>query len=156
MALTTGLFDFHADRADGRRRTRRYRSRGKIPAEVRARFDTADKLTEQDRATILQIAGETLTPFQSTPEVKADAGIISKTETKAGPSPVNGRGPERPAEIKPKRVAPKRRARRRIASRLADVRPLANGVAVLVILAGAAAGSSCRALNGVASPPLAR
>jgi len=138
MALTTGLFDSTPIErmADAERAVTA--AAEKIPAEVRARFDTADKLTEQDRATILQIAGETLTPFQSTPEVKADAGIISKTETKAGPSPVNGRGPERPAEIKPK---PRRaEAASETANREADWRTSGlwrTGVAVLVILAGA-------------------
>ncbi len=102
MALTTGLFNSTPIErmADAERAV--IEAAEKIPAEVRARFDTADKLTEQDRAMILQIAGETLTPFQSSPETKADARIISKTETKAGPGPVTERGPEGPAEIKPK------------------------------------------------------
>ena len=35
-----------------------------IPAEVRARFDTADKLSDEDRATIVQVARDTLARFQ--------------------------------------------------------------------------------------------
>jgi len=135
MALTTGLFDSTPIERMADAEHAVIAAAEKIPAEVRARFDTADKLTEQDRATILQIAGETLTPFQSSPEVKADAGIISKTETKAGPSPVNGRGP---AEIKPK---PRRaEAASETANREADWRTSGlwrTAVAVLVILAGA-------------------
>ncbi len=136
MALTAGLFDSTPTErmADAERAV--IAAAEKIPAEVRARFDTADKLSEQDRAMILRIAGETLTPFQSSPEAKADARIISKTETKAGPGPVNGRAPEGRAAIKQK---PRRaEAANETASRAAGGR--ASGawrmaVAVLVILA---------------------
>ena len=137
MALTTGLFNstpiermVDAERAV-------IAAAERIPAEVRARFDTGDKLTEQDRATILRIAGETLTPFQSCPETKADAGA-SKTETKARPGPVNERGPEGPAEIKPK---PRRaEAANETANRAADWRTSGlwrTAVAILVLMAGA-------------------
>ncbi len=134
MALTAGLFDSTPleRMADAERAV--IAAAERIPAEVRARFDTADKLTEQDRAVILQIARETLTPFQSSPEIKADAGIISKIETKAGAAPVIG--PEGPAEIKPK---PRRtQAVSEAAVRAAGGRRSgAWRVAALVILAGA-------------------
>ena len=137
MALTTGLFDSTPIErmADAERAV--IAAAERIPAEIRARFDTAEKLTEQDRATILQIAGETLTPFRSGPETKADARIISKTETEAG-RPVSERGPEGPAEIKTK---PRRaEAASETANRAADWRTAGlwrTAVAVLVILAGA-------------------
>ncbi len=35
-----------------------------IPDEVRARFETADKLSDEDRKTIIEIAREALVPFQ--------------------------------------------------------------------------------------------
>ena len=41
-----------------------------IPAEVRARFDSAEKLSDEDRATIIQIARNALARFQPTPERK--------------------------------------------------------------------------------------
>jgi RND family efflux transporter MFP subunit len=138
MALTAGLFDSTPIErmADAERAV--IAAAERIPAEVRARFDTADKLSEQDRAMILQIAGETLTPFQSSPETKADAGIISKTATKAGPGPVSERGPEGPAEVEPK---PRRaEAASETANREADWRRSGlwrTAVAVLVILVGA-------------------
>ena len=153
MALTTGLFDSTPIErmADAERAV--IAAAEKIPAEVRARFDTADKLTEQDRAMILQIAGETLTPFQSSPEVKADAGIIAKTETKAGPSPVNGRGPEGRRRSSQSRVAPERRTRRRIA-RPAGERPALGAwrSRFSSFWLARAAGSSCRALKRSREP----
>ena len=39
-----------------------------IPAEVRARFETADKLSDEDRKTIIEIARQALAPFQPKPE----------------------------------------------------------------------------------------
>jgi RND family efflux transporter MFP subunit len=138
MALTSGRFDSTPIErmADAERAV--IAAGERIPAEVRARFDTAAKLTEQDRAMILQIAGETLRPFQSSPETKADAGIIFKIETEAGPGAVNERGPEGRAEIKPK--PPRAEAASETAKRAAGGR--ASGAwrmaaAVLVILAGA-------------------
>ena len=41
-----------------------------IPAEVRQRLDTADKLSDDDRETIVQIARKSLARFQP----KAEAG----------------------------------------------------------------------------------
>ncbi|HRD88635.1 MAG TPA: alternate F1F0 ATPase, F1 subunit alpha [Accumulibacter sp.] len=40
----------------------------KIPAEVSARFDTADKLSDEDRQAIIDIARQALAPFQPAPE----------------------------------------------------------------------------------------
>jgi F-type H+-transporting ATPase subunit alpha len=42
-----------------------------IPAEIRARFETADKLSDEDRKTIIGIASQTLALFQSMPGQKA-------------------------------------------------------------------------------------
>ena len=97
VALTAGLFDSTPIErmADAERAV--IAAAERIPAEVQARFDTADKLTEQDRAMILQIASGTLAPFQSGPET--EPRTIAKTETKAGPSPA--RAPEGRAEAKP-------------------------------------------------------
>ena len=39
-----------------------------IPAEVRERLDTADKLSDDDRKTIIQIARTSLARFQPKPE----------------------------------------------------------------------------------------
>jgi len=42
----------------------------KIPAEIRERFETADKLSDEDRETIIEIARQALAPFQSEPEAE--------------------------------------------------------------------------------------
>jgi F-type H+-transporting ATPase subunit alpha len=42
-----------------------------VPAEVRARFETADTLSDEDRKTIIEIARQALAPFQ--PDAPADA-----------------------------------------------------------------------------------
>ena len=41
-----------------------------IPAEVCARFESAKKLSEEDRAFIIQIASHALTSFQPEPSLK--------------------------------------------------------------------------------------
>jgi F-type H+-transporting ATPase subunit alpha len=52
-----------------------------IPEEVRKRLDTADKLSDEDRGTIIQIARKSLARFQPKPEAKAEP----KPEAKPGP-----------------------------------------------------------------------
>jgi len=54
-----------------------------IPAEVRARFDTAEKLSDEDRATITQIARNALAPFLPKPESKSEAKTESEAKHKA-------------------------------------------------------------------------
>jgi F-type H+-transporting ATPase subunit alpha len=137
-ALTAGLFDstpieqmIDAERAV-------IEAAERIPAEARARFDTADKLSEQDRAVILQIARDALTRFRSSPDAEADARFISATKPKAGPGHESGRGPEGRAAIEPKPT--RAGAAAEIANRPAAARkfsPWRMAVAVLVILAGA-------------------
>ena len=138
LALTTGLFDSTPIERMAEAERAVIEAAEKMPAETCARFDTADKLSEQDRATILQIAREALTPFQSSPDAKADARFISKTETKAGPGPEPRGRPEGRAETKPK--PPRAGAATETANRAAGGResgPWRMAVAALVILAGA-------------------
>jgi F-type H+/Na+-transporting ATPase subunit alpha len=52
-----------------------------IPAEVRERLDTAEKLSDEDRETIIEIARKSLARFQPKPESKPEA----KAEPKAEP-----------------------------------------------------------------------
>ena len=57
----------------------------KIPAEVCARFETADKLSDEDRKTIIEIARQALAPFQPKPEAKPEAKAEpSLTRVQAG------------------------------------------------------------------------
>jgi F-type H+-transporting ATPase subunit alpha len=59
-----------------------------IPAEVSARFETAAKLSDEDKKTVVEIARKALVPFQPKPEpkpeVKAEAKGIAKVELKPG------------------------------------------------------------------------
>jgi F-type H+-transporting ATPase subunit alpha len=45
----------------------------KIPAEVSARFDTTDKLSDEDRKAVIDIARQALAPFQPTPESQVES-----------------------------------------------------------------------------------
>jgi F-type H+-transporting ATPase subunit alpha len=68
-----------------------------IPAEVSARFVSADELSDADRKAIIEIARQALTPFQSKPAPKAEAtpkpeakagrSAVIETKTKSGPEP---------------------------------------------------------------------
>ncbi len=70
LALTAGLFDsVPLDRMTGAEHVVR-ESAAYIPAEVRARFDTAEKLSDEDRATIIRIARNALVHFQLKQEFK--------------------------------------------------------------------------------------
>jgi F-type H+-transporting ATPase subunit alpha len=58
-----------------------------IPAEVSARFETADKLSDEDSKAIIELARQALAPFQPQPEAKAGEKSEPKpdaqTESKA-------------------------------------------------------------------------
>src|SRR5664279_3634859 len=58
-----------------------------LPAEVCARFDTAETLSGEDRATIVEIARNALSRFQPKPESKLDANPELKPEAKIEPKP---------------------------------------------------------------------
>ena len=45
----------------------------KIPAEVQARFETAEKLTDEDRKVVIDIARQALESFEPKPETDAKA-----------------------------------------------------------------------------------
>jgi F-type H+-transporting ATPase subunit alpha len=69
----------------------------KIPAEVCARFETADKLSDEDRKTIIEIARQALARFQPKPEPKPETKAEPKTEPESKPESK----PEAKAEPKP-------------------------------------------------------
>ena len=66
-----------------------------IPAEVCARFESADRLSDEDRTTIIEIARQALAPFQPKPEAKADqkpepaSEAKPKSESTPKPEPVS-------------------------------------------------------------------
>jgi F-type H+-transporting ATPase subunit alpha len=59
----------------------------KLPAEVCARFETADKLSEEDRKAVIDFARQALAPFQPKPKAKAELKPESKPESKPEPKP---------------------------------------------------------------------
>ena len=59
-----------------------------IPAQVRDRLDTADKLSDEDRETILQMARKSLARFQPKPDAKTEPkSHESAPESKSKPEP---------------------------------------------------------------------
>jgi F-type H+-transporting ATPase subunit alpha len=80
LALTANLFDpVPLDKMTNAGNAVR-EAAATIPAEVSARFETAAKLNDEDKKTIVEIARKVLAPFQPKPEPKPEV----KTETKAG------------------------------------------------------------------------
>lgn len=87
LALTAALFDgIPLERmTDAEHAVREAATH--IPPEVSARFDTADKLNDADRAAILQIAGTALAGFQATAESEHESEtkiMPAETDAKAG------------------------------------------------------------------------
>jgi len=74
----------------------------KIPVEVRARFETADKLSDEDRKTVIEAARQALARFQPKPEPKPElnpepkpkAESTPKAESEATPKPDGGAKPD--------------------------------------------------------------
>lgn len=58
-----------------------------IPAEVRARFDSVKKLSDKDRATIIQIARNALARFQPKPEPVAKTVVEPKPKATSKDKP---------------------------------------------------------------------
>ena len=85
LALTAKLFDaVPLDRmADAEKAVQE--AAASIPADVLARFDTAEDLNDADRKTITAIASQALAPFYPKPEVKPEARPKAKPEAKPKP-----------------------------------------------------------------------
>ena len=97
LALTANLFDnVPIDQMKGAGQAVR-EAAAALPAEVGARFETAAKLNDEDKETIVEIAGKALVPFQPQPEPKAG----TKPEVKAETKPNVESKPEPQAEVKP-------------------------------------------------------
>jgi F-type H+-transporting ATPase subunit alpha len=72
-----------------------------IPADVRERLDTAEKLSDADRETIVQVARKSLARFQPKPETKPDLQTKAKPKPKAEPKPEAKAKPEVHTKSKP-------------------------------------------------------
>jgi F-type H+-transporting ATPase subunit alpha len=71
LALTAGLFDGIALDRMTEAENAVQKAADTIPQDVRARFESADKLSDEDRKTIVEIARQTLVPFKSKPDSKS-------------------------------------------------------------------------------------
>ena len=101
LALTAELFDHvPLDRMTDAEHALR-KAAADIPAEVRQRLDTADKLSDEDRKTIVEIARNSLARFQPKPESgpkpESKTEIKPKPEVKTDVQPK----PEVKTEVKP-------------------------------------------------------
>ena len=112
LALTANLFDpVPLDQMTDAGQAVRGAS-ASIPVEVSARFETGEKLSDEDKQTIVEIARKALVPFQpkpkANPEVKAEPGagtkdqIKNKTEAKPQPDAKAETKPEVKSDPKPK------------------------------------------------------
>ncbi len=87
LALTAELFDLvPLDQMTEAERALREVT-ADIPADVRERLDSAEKLSDADRETIVQIARKSLARFQPKPETKSDLQTKGKPKPKAEPKP---------------------------------------------------------------------
>ena len=102
LALSAELFDHvHLDQMTDAELALHQAAKD-IPAEVRERLNTAEKLSDEDREKIIQIARNALAPFQPKPEAEAEpkpeAKVVAKPEAKGEPKPESKPGPEKKAE----------------------------------------------------------
>ena len=72
-----------------------------IPGEVGARLETADKLSDGDRQTIVELARQALAAFQPRPDAGAGPEASPKAEVKVKAETEARPGPGAQTEIKP-------------------------------------------------------
>ena len=104
LALTADLFDPVAldQMADAEHVVQK--AAANMPAEVCRQFESADKLSDEDRNAIIEIARQALTPFQSKPDAKADqkpepaSKAEAKPKSKPESQPKGKAGPDRGAK----------------------------------------------------------
>ena len=102
LALSAELFDHvHLDQMTDAELALHQAAKD-IPEEVRERLNTAEKLSDEDREKIIQIARNALAPFQPKSEAevepKPEAKVVAKPEAKGEPKPESKPGPEKKAE----------------------------------------------------------
>jgi F-type H+-transporting ATPase subunit alpha len=89
LALTSNNFDSVAMDRMTEAEHALHEAAAHIPADVSGRFETADKLSDEDRKAIIEIARQALAPFQTKPESKPDlkAGSMSDIGPKTRAKP---------------------------------------------------------------------
>ena len=102
LALTAELFDGVAlDQMPDAERTVQ-KAAANIPAEVCARIESADKLSDEDRNMIIEIARQALAPFQPKPGPKAEATRKPEAKAEQKSEPASKAKSESKPELKPK------------------------------------------------------
>jgi F-type H+-transporting ATPase subunit alpha len=87
LALTAGLFDPVPLEQMTAAEQAVQQAAGGVPAAVRARFESADQLSDEDRKAIIDIARQALAPFQPKPEPSPGPAVPAAAPAKAnGPS----------------------------------------------------------------------
>ena len=102
LALTANLFDrVPLDRMTDAEHIVR-EAAANIPAEVCAGFETADKLSDEDRNTVIEIARQALARFQPKPESEPEPDVEPKPDDGSKPVATTEAKPSAEAEIKSK------------------------------------------------------
>jgi len=93
LAVTAKLFDTVALDQMPNAELAVQKAAANIPAQVCARFESAGKLSDEDRATIVEIARQAVAPFQARPEAGITAGSagVSKPEGTSSRPAADGR-----------------------------------------------------------------
>jgi len=102
LALTANLFDPVplAQMAEAEHAVRE--AAAKIPAEISARFETAAKLSDEDKNAIIEIARQALAPFQPKPDPKPEVKPETKPAVKVEPKAESKSDVKDKADAKPK------------------------------------------------------
>jgi F-type H+/Na+-transporting ATPase subunit alpha len=105
LALTAGLFDqVPLEKMPDAEHALR-EAVAEIPAEVSGRFETADKLSDEDRKTVIQIATKSLQPFQPKPEPESKPETQPKAQPQVTPQ-VKPKPDAAPTDAAPPDAAP--------------------------------------------------
>jgi F-type H+-transporting ATPase subunit alpha len=105
LALTASLFDpVPLDQMTAAGRAVR-EAAANIPAEVCARFETAAKLSDEDKRAIIEIARQALAPFQPKPDPKPEVKPETKLDVKVEPKAETKSDIKDKADAKPKEEA---------------------------------------------------
>ena len=87
LALSAGFFDQVAPDQMTEAENAVQKAAAGIPAEIRARFDSADKLSDADRKAVIEIARQVLIPFQAKADPHTQPDLNSENKSAAGSDP---------------------------------------------------------------------
>jgi F-type H+-transporting ATPase subunit alpha len=106
LALTAELFDpVPLDKMTAARGAVRDAAE-QIPSDVCGRFETAEKLSDEDRTAIIAITRQALAPFQPKPAAKVESGKQSGAKPDSAPKPESKSGSKRDLPVPPSAAKP--------------------------------------------------